>query len=108
MLRRQRLTRRQLKLRISRNKNTFSKWFATNPAERPDLRLSAIEEICEVLAVNPCELLSSSSAEAVQLELPFESDGDGHQLELTWIDRRLIIRKGPQKDETDVQIPKAC
>ncbi|MGA2436794.1 MAG: hypothetical protein ABSG25_16085 [Bryobacteraceae bacterium] len=80
-----------------RNKNTYTAWFGGEPtALRPDIKLSAVEDIAAVLNVPPAELLSQNGKVSLptplQLELPFQEGSRTAELEIECQQDRLVLR----------------
>lgn len=81
-----------LKQHLSKNKNTYTAWFSKRWRDkRPDIRLSAVEELSLLLSVSPAELMRDSAMS--QLELSFPDDQRAVQLEIFCSNTSLIVRK---------------
>jgi hypothetical protein len=94
--------RRRLKSRLMairhRDKNTYTNWLGKPVHQRPDIRLSDLEDMATALDVAPVELITSDPAvapqQSFQLELPFPRDGHHICLELEATDSALMVRIG--------------
>jgi len=97
VLARKGILRRDVERRLRRNKNTFTKWFSQ---DRPDLRLSDLEEICGVLDISPGDMLSRDDSIPEQLEFHFDG-AETHQIELALEGQTVILRKAPKRATTE-------
>jgi DNA-binding Xre family transcriptional regulator len=79
-----------LRAKITRNKNTFTNW-----RNRPDIKISDIEEIAAALDVRPHELFKTKGSQPSQLELPLEMDGRTAVLELECQEGKIVLRRPP-------------
>jgi|SRR5580704_7761306 hypothetical protein len=79
-----------------RDKNTFTNWLTKPLSERPDIRLSDLEDVAAALQVLPTELISSEltsmPASDLQLELPFPREAGHLSLELETTNSALKVR----------------
>lgn len=86
------LERELNRLHRGRNKNTYTKWFN----ERPDVRLSDVEDVAIALSVPVATLISpelpNSPSSAIQLELPFTADLRRVSFELEASESALKLR----------------
>jgi transcriptional regulator with XRE-family HTH domain len=77
---------------LNRNKNTLTKW----RKGLSDVSLSDIEEIAGALGVDASHLLDGDDAR--QLQLPFPAGRAQLELELSWRDSVLTLRKAPSRE----------
>jgi hypothetical protein len=79
-----------------RDKNTYTNWLTKPVDQRPDIRLSDLEDLATALQVPPAELITSEPtvmpSPSLQLELPFPSEGRHVSLELEATDSALRLR----------------
>jgi transcriptional regulator with XRE-family HTH domain len=95
ILKEQGLKRGDLKKRVKRNKNTYSRWFSKKPT---DPKLSDVIEISLALSIDPAMLLADHRRESTQLSLPFPESGVSAQIEMYWTGNSIVIRKFPTSE----------
>jgi len=92
---RRRLKNELMKIR-HRDKNTFTSWLSKPLDQRPDVRLTDLEDVAAALQVSPADLVTPEtpnvSVSSFQLELPFGTDTRRLTLELDATDSVIRMR----------------